>query len=197
MRGGGRPSSYTGHLSRRLGPSLPQAARWRRRFGFGSLRALEDESSARKTKRGWHPDPLVLERMLALRRRYPHWDKETLAAVYSSWYGERISPWQFQRMIRQFRMTRPSRRGAGNRRRHRTVKQRTSYATRRNARQLWQLDTVALQSDESSATSLPRSSTPQSLALLTPTNAPPPGRRPTACLASPGLPASQPACSDR
>lgn len=29
--------------------------------------------------------PQVLERMLALRRQYPAWGKETLAAVYFAW----------------------------------------------------------------------------------------------------------------
>jgi transposase InsO family protein len=117
---------------------------WRRRFGMARLRGLEDEPSTPKTTRSWRPDPVVLERMLALRRRYPAWGKETLAAVYWTWYGEKVSPWQFQRMISQFRMQRSRARRPGNRRRDRTAKQRISYAVRRNARQLWQLDTVVL-----------------------------------------------------
>lgn len=114
--------------------------RWEARFDKGIVKNLEDHSSRPHSVRSWRPDPLVLERMLALRREHPAWGKETLSAVYWSFYGETVSPWQFQRMLQTFRMSRPE----GKRRPARKVsaKQRITYALRRNASQLWQLDTV-------------------------------------------------------
>ncbi len=128
--------------ARYFGISRKTFYKWAKRFARGSVRALEDQSRAPHTRRSWQPAPEVLERMLALRRQYPHWGKETLAAVYWSWYGERISPWQFQRLLERFHLPRPSRRRRV--RRSPTAKQRISYALRKNARQLWQLDTVVL-----------------------------------------------------
>lgn len=128
--------------ARYFGTSRESFYRWYRRFGGGNVRALEDQPSVPKTVRSWQPDPLVLERMLALRRKYPHWGKETLAAVYLAWYGERVSAHQFSRMIARFSMQRkPSRKTA---RRPASPKPRISYAVRKHAAQLWQLDTVML-----------------------------------------------------
>ena len=100
-----------------FGVSRETLYRWIRRFARGSVMALEDGSHAAQRKRTWQPNPEILERMLALQGKYPHWGKETLAAVYESWYGERVSPWQFQRMIARFRMQRPKRRAPRTRRR--------------------------------------------------------------------------------
>lgn len=116
---------------------------WRSRFAGGRLRHLENRPTVARARRSWRPDPEVLERMLALRRRYPDWGKETLAAAYEAQYGERISAWQFQQMIRVFRMARTSRKRKP-RRQSDTAKARISYAVRRAQAQLWQLDTVVL-----------------------------------------------------
>ncbi|MEX2448112.1 MAG: integrase core domain-containing protein [Solirubrobacterales bacterium] len=126
-----------------FGISRETLYRWIRRFAKGSVAALEDGSHVARKKRTWQPDPEVLERMLALRRRYPCWGKETLAAVYESWYGERVSPWQFQRMVERFRMQRPKRRPPRSRRRG-PARCRVSYKIRKHASLLWQLDTIHL-----------------------------------------------------
>lgn len=81
--------------------------------------------------------------MLALRREHPAWGKETLSAVYFSFYGERVSAWQFQRMLQTFRMSQ-GRKPRVKARSDRSARQRISYALRRNATQLWQIDTVHL-----------------------------------------------------
>jgi transposase InsO family protein len=127
-----------------FGISRETLYRWVRRFAKGSVAALEDGSRVAQKKRSWQPDPAVLERMLALRRRYPCWGKETLAAVYEAWYAERVSPWQFQRMIERFRMQRPRRRPP--RARRGKVRPRVTYRIRQNAPLLWQLDTIHLDS---------------------------------------------------
>lgn len=127
--------------ARYFGTSRESFYRWYRRFGGGNVRALEDQPSVPKTARSWQPDPLILERMLALRRKHPQWGKETLAAVYAAYYEERVTAHQFGRMIERFSMQRKPRPRA---RRPVPPKPRISYAVRRGAKQLWQLDTVAL-----------------------------------------------------
>lgn len=132
--------------ARYFGISPQTVCEWVDRFGDRDLRGLEDQPSTPKRRRSWQPEPLVLERMLALRREYPEWGKETLAAVYRERYGEAMSSWQFQRMISLFRM------GRRKRKQHRgsrstSPKQRISYAARREAKELWQLDTVVVRVD--------------------------------------------------
>lgn len=136
----GRNASKTAQY---FGISRETLYRWIRRFSKGSVAALEDGSHVAQRKRSWQPDPVVLERMLSLRRTYPQWGKETLAAVYESFYGERVSPWQFQRMIERFRLQRPKRRRLTARTRG-PARPRVSYKIRKNASLLWQLDTIHL-----------------------------------------------------
>src|SRR6266511_194831 len=48
---------------------------WFNRFNEVRLETLEDKSSKPKKTRRWQPDPVVLARMIKLRKEYIHWSK--------------------------------------------------------------------------------------------------------------------------
>ena len=77
---------------------------WFSRFNDRNLRSLEDHPSIPKHKQRWNPDPLVLTRMIKLRKQYIHWSKIKLAVVYQNIYGDKISSWQFQKVIQEFHL---------------------------------------------------------------------------------------------
>jgi transposase len=115
---------------------------WLNRFDETNLKSLEDNPSVPKTKRAWNPDPIVLERMVALRKHFIHWGKKKLATVYEREYGEKISSWQFQRVIEEFKLYPPRKKkkyqGSG------AKKQLISYAIRQNSSNLFSIDTKVL-----------------------------------------------------
>lgn len=116
---------------------------WRGRFDEQNLRHLENESSIPKTSRSWSPDPVVLRRMIALRKHYHcQWSKLKLAAVYEAAYSEPISSWQFQRVIQAFQLyrTKKIKKCQGNG----AKKARITWAIRQTADQLFSLDTIVL-----------------------------------------------------
>ena len=112
---------------------------WFNRFNETKLETLEDKSSRPKNTRGWQPEPKALARMIKLRKKYIHWSKIKLATVYESEHGEKISSWQFQRVICEFNLypkrkeKRWSRNGA--------KKQLISFDIRQTARNLFSVDT--------------------------------------------------------
>jgi transposase len=77
---------------------------WFSRFDEKRLETLEDKSSKPKKSRRWQPDPVVLTRMIKLRKEYIHWSKIKLSVVYETRYGDKISSWQFQRVIEEFHL---------------------------------------------------------------------------------------------
>jgi len=116
---------------------------WRGRLTATNLRLLEDEPPIPKSCRSWSPDPVVLRRLIALRKEYYcQWSKLKLAAVYAARYGEPISSWQFQRVIHAFQLyrTKKIKKCQGNG----ANKQRISYAIRQQAEHLFSLDTIVL-----------------------------------------------------
>jgi hypothetical protein len=80
---------------------------WYKRFDERNLKTLEDEPPIPKTKRSFTPDPIVLERMIGLKKQFKHWGKMKLTPVYEQLYGVHIAPWQFQRVITEFHLQRP------------------------------------------------------------------------------------------
>jgi len=118
---------------------------WFSRFNDKNLRTLEDNSSTPKTKRSWRPDPLVLDRMIRLRKKHLHWNKVKLAKVYENEYGETISSWQFQRTIHTFKLyPPPKKKDNKNRNKNKAQKQIITYNLRRNLKNLYCLDTKVL-----------------------------------------------------
>ena len=115
---------------------------WSFRFNELNLKTLEDKSCIPKTKKKWQPDPIILKRMIMLRKKYIHWSKIKLSYVYFNFYGEKISSWQFQRVIQEFSLYPPRKikKCATNV----TKRQLISFNIRKSARNLFSLDTKVL-----------------------------------------------------
>ena len=128
--------------SKHFGVSRSKFYFWFNRFNEKDLKTLEDKSCAPKNKKKWQPDPLVLAQMIALRKKYIHWSKIKLSYVYFNQYGEKISSWQFQRVIQEFGLYPPRKvkKCAGNG----AKKQLISWNIRQNAKNLYSLDTKVL-----------------------------------------------------
>lgn len=133
-------ASYT---AKYFGISRSKFYFWYSRFNEINLKTLEDTPSTPKTKRTWKPDPETLIRMIKLRKKYIHWSKLKLAVVYERIYKEKISSWQFQRVITEFNLY-PARKKKDNRRKNGAKKQIISYEIRRKIKNLYCLDTKIL-----------------------------------------------------
>lgn len=115
---------------------------WFSRFDEKRLETLEDKSSKPGTTRSWQPDPIVLTRMIKLRKKYIHWSKIKLSVVYKTEYGEPVSSWQFQRVIEEFHLYPKKKKRYSSR--SKSKKQLISYDIRQKAEDLFSVDTKIL-----------------------------------------------------
>jgi len=136
---GKKNASYT---CRHFGISRSIFYFWLKRFDEARVSSLEDNKSSPQRKRCWSPDPIILRRMIALRKEHIHWSKIKLSVVYKNTYQESVSSWQFQRVIQEFKLY-PSRKercwkanGA--------KKQIISLSIRQTAKNLYSIDTKVL-----------------------------------------------------
>jgi transposase len=136
---GAKNASYT---AKHYGISRSLFYYWFKRFDECDLKSLEDDSPVPKTTRRWSPDPIILSRMIKLRKRYIYWGKVKLSIVYQNIYGEQISSWQFQRVIEEFKLYPPRRKK--NYCKRGAKKQLISYQIRQTAKNLYSIDTKVL-----------------------------------------------------
>lgn len=115
---------------------------WFSRFDEKRLETLEDKSSKPVKPRKWQPDPIVLTRMIKLRREFIHWSKIKLSVVYQTRYGEKISSWQFQRVIEEFKLYPPRKKKICAK--NGAKKQLISFEIRQKAEDLFSIDTKVL-----------------------------------------------------
>lgn len=130
------------HTCRHFGISRSVFYFWFSRFDETRIKSLEDNKSVPKRKRSWNPDPIILRRMISLRKEHLHWSKIKLSYVYKNIYGECISSWQFQRVIQEFKLYPPRKRTSFI---HNGAKrQRISLSIRQSAKNLYSIDTKVL-----------------------------------------------------
>jgi putative transposase len=115
---------------------------WFNRFNETRLETLEDKSSKPKNTRRWQPNPITLVRMIKLRKKYIHWSKIKLAKVYEDRYGEKISSWQFQRVIKEFNLYPPRKSRIYGK--NGAKKQLINFEFRQSAKNLFSIDTKVL-----------------------------------------------------
>jgi transposase InsO family protein len=115
---------------------------WFSRFDETRLETLEDKSSKPNSPRRWTPNPIVLKRMILLRKEFIHWGKVKLSTVYETRYGEKISSWQFQRVIEEFKLYAP--RKSRVYARNGAKKQLITLEIRQKAEKLFSIDTKVL-----------------------------------------------------
>lgn len=116
---------------------------WISRFDELNLSLLEDGSCVPHTCRAWNPDPLALEQMILLRKEFIHWGKKKLAKVYKRRYKQKVSSWQFQRVITSFKLYPPKKKRDG-REKNGAKKQRINKLIRETSENLFQIDTIVL-----------------------------------------------------
>lgn len=128
--------------SRHFGIARSKLYLWLGRFCETRLETLEDKSSKPKRTRRWQPDPIVLARMIKLRKEFIHFSKIKLAIIYKTRYGEKISSWQFQRVIEEFHLYPP--RKSRLRAKKRDKRELISYDIRHSVEDLFSIDTKVL-----------------------------------------------------
>ncbi len=115
---------------------------WLKRFNERNLKTLENNPSIPFKRNVWHLDPITLKRMISLRKKFIHLGKVKLARKYQDIYREKISSWQFQRAIQEFKLY-PVRRKRKCQK-NGAKKQLISYAIRHAANSLFSCDTKVL-----------------------------------------------------
>jgi putative transposase len=78
--------------------------KWHKRFDNGRVEKLEDESKAPINKRKWTVTLEEQARIKKLRTKYIHYGKSKLKDYYFDEYGETISTWKIERVIRRFNL---------------------------------------------------------------------------------------------
>lgn len=77
---------------------------WFNRFNETNLRSLEDKSTAPYHAREREINSIEEQRAIALRKEHMHWGKVKLAKLYWNTYKEKLSSWQFQQVIRIYKL---------------------------------------------------------------------------------------------
>ena len=78
--------------------------KWKGRFDPQRIQSLEEVSRSPHNKRSWEVTPLQEERIANLRRRYLKYGKKKLKVIYTQKYGEEISTWKIERVIRKHKL---------------------------------------------------------------------------------------------
>lgn len=78
--------------------------KWHKRFDNGLVHKLEDESKAPINKRKWTVTIEQQTRIKKLRLKYIHYGKKKLKRFYKDEYGEVISTWKIECVIRHFNL---------------------------------------------------------------------------------------------
>lgn len=77
---------------------------WLKRFDDTNLETLENRPSVPLTTRLRQITPEQEQRAIALRQQHSHWGKMKLVCLYQQTYGQKLSSWQFQRVIQRFKL---------------------------------------------------------------------------------------------
>ncbi len=78
--------------------------KWHKRFENGLLSRLEDESRAPINKRPWEVTFEEESRIKSLREKHLHYGKKKIKKLYNNEYGENISTWKIERVIRKHKL---------------------------------------------------------------------------------------------
>jgi transposase InsO family protein len=137
--------------AKHFGISRKTFHKWSKRFQESGEKpkSLEDHSRAPKRKRQWEVSFEQEERIVHLRKRYMKYGKKKLKVIYQQDYGEEISTWKIERVIRkhqlfpdkveyQKRLKRKARRAKKARKSIFAVEQKFSFG------HLWHIDAIIL-----------------------------------------------------
>ena len=91
-------------VARHFGIGLSTFHKWHKRFDGVNIRLLESQSRKPKKVRGRQVVPVKDERVIALRKQYPYFGKMKIKVIYEREYGETISSWYVQRVIKEYKL---------------------------------------------------------------------------------------------
>lgn len=89
---------------RHFGISRSVFYKWKRFFNEANMLSLESKSRSPKKRNGRKAVPLIDERVIALRKRYMYFGKMKIQKLYMNKYGEYISSWYIQGVIKHYKL---------------------------------------------------------------------------------------------
>jgi len=75
--------------------------KWYKRFNNGLVKKLEDEIRRPKNTRRWQVTAIEECRIMKLRKEKIHYGKKKIRKLYETKYGETVSTWKIERVIRK------------------------------------------------------------------------------------------------
>lgn len=90
--------------AKHFGISRKTFHKWKSRFDETNLKTLEEISKAPKRKRDWMVSYKEEERIINLRKLNMEFGKKKLKKIYFREYGETISTWKIERVIRKHKL---------------------------------------------------------------------------------------------
>lgn len=94
-------SSSATKTAAHFGISRKTFHKWLKRFDERNLKSLEEESKAPKYTRDWMVTLKEEGRIVSLRKKNMEFGKKKLKTIYQREYGENISTWKIERVIRK------------------------------------------------------------------------------------------------
>jgi transposase InsO family protein len=92
------------HTANHFGISRKTFHKWLFRFDETKLQTLEDQSRRPHKLRTWTITPIEQDRVTKIRKAHMKWGKNKLKKIYQDEYGETISAWKIERVIREFKL---------------------------------------------------------------------------------------------
>ena len=90
--------------ARHFGIARKTLHHWLKRFDTRRVKSLEEQSLAPKKKRQWMVTDAQEQRIRVLRKKNMEFGKKKLTVLYQKEYGEKISTWKIERVIRKHRL---------------------------------------------------------------------------------------------
>ena len=90
--------------AKHFGISRKTFHKWLGRFDETNLKSLEEHSRAPKRKRDWMVTYKEEQRIITLRKKNMEFGKKKLKRIYKREYGEIISTWKIERVIRKHKL---------------------------------------------------------------------------------------------
>lgn len=81
--------------------------KWKKRFDPKYIQSLEESSRAPHKRRTWQVTSLEEERIINLRKAYLKYGKRKLKLLYFQEYGELVSTWKIERVVRKHQLYPP------------------------------------------------------------------------------------------
>jgi transposase InsO family protein len=140
-----RNASYTASY---FGISRKTLHKWIKRFDPQRIQSLEERTRRPKRLRTWEVTPTQEQRIIKLRQRHTKYGKTKLKILYEKQYGESISTWKIERVVRKHNLYSDPEEQKKRIKRRRKNKSRTRIheldTSQYPAGTLWHTDTIIL-----------------------------------------------------